>query len=343
MEKNFPQIQLKRFGKASSSFQIILKETEQYTRNLGDDEVLIDVHYSALNFADIVMRLGFYPASPKIPFVPGYEVSGIVRGIGKAVQNFKTGDRVYSGSCFGGYQSILKVPEYMVHPLPPHLNLKQATGVFAAFITAHTALYLQAGVRKNQKILIDCATGGVGLIAIELLKSKGCRIVGLTGSSSKLKILEQKGIKALTHDKFKTSREEKNFDIILNSQGGKSIDLHYQRLSRLGKIVCIGVSSGIDGKKRNYIKILKAFMQTPKYSFLKLSKYSNGVFALDCNDLMNDKKWMIENYHHFELIDKLKITPEVGKVFSYKDIATAHHFFENREAKGKVLLDWNKK
>src|SRR5690349_24849413 len=89
----------------------------------ADDEVAIDVAYSGVNFADIQMRLGFYPDAPKRPFVPGYEVSGKVAAVGKNVRDVRVGDPVIAGTYFGGYASTVTVPASQVFKLPTSIDL----------------------------------------------------------------------------------------------------------------------------------------------------------------------------------------------------------------------------
>ena len=94
------QVAIEKYGVAST-----LKVRDLAPRPPSDDEVAIDVAYSGVNFADIQMRLGFYPDAPKRPFVPGYEVSGKITAVGKGVTNVRIGDQVVAGTYFGGYAS----------------------------------------------------------------------------------------------------------------------------------------------------------------------------------------------------------------------------------------------
>src|SRR5512139_609903 len=111
-------IQIEKFGSAST-----LKLHELAPRAPADDEVAIDVAYSGVNFADIQMRLGFYPDAPKRPFVPGYEVSGKVAAVGKDVTALAVGDAVVAGTYFGGYASRVTLPTHQVFKLPSSIDL----------------------------------------------------------------------------------------------------------------------------------------------------------------------------------------------------------------------------
>ena len=146
---------------------------------LGPDEVTIDVQYSGINFADIQMRLGFYPDAPPKPFVPGYEVSGIVNKIGTGVSDLAVGDRVMAGTYFGGYASKVTIPRRQVLPLPESVSLQEGAALPVNFFTAHLALFEMARVRAGDRVLIECATGGVGTLAVQMARRAGAAQIPL--------------------------------------------------------------------------------------------------------------------------------------------------------------------
>ena len=115
---SYQHIAIEKFGSAST-----LHVSDFAPRAPADDEVSIDVAYSGVNFADIQMRLGFYPDAPKKPFVPGYEVSGTITALGKNVRDLKVGDTVVAGTYFGGYASHVTIPARQVFKLPKNVDL----------------------------------------------------------------------------------------------------------------------------------------------------------------------------------------------------------------------------
>ena len=162
----------------------------------GADEIAIDVAYSGINFADIMMRLGMYPDAPKRPFVPGYEVSGIVRAIGSNVREFAVGDRVMAGCYFGGYAARVTIPASQAFKVPAGIELDEAAGLPVAFFTAYVALVEMARVRQGDKVLIDCATGGVGTIAMQIAIKAGAEVVGDRHDPAQRDVLRQPGVGA---------------------------------------------------------------------------------------------------------------------------------------------------
>src|SRR5688572_24272575 len=247
---SYQQIAIEKFGSAST-----LQVKDLTPRAPGDDEVSIDVAYSGVNFADIQMRLGFYPDAPKKPFVPGYEVSGTVTAIGKSVRDVKVGDSVVAGTYFGGYASHVTIPARQVFKLPSSVDLAGGAALPVNYFTAQLALFEMARVRKGDRVLIECATGGVGVLAIQMARHVGAEVTGLTTSAHKKGFIEELGAKAYTRDEFRADTNLNGYDMILNSSGGKFINWQRARLGITGRMVCIGISWGVKDGKRNYLRI----------------------------------------------------------------------------------------
>lgn len=333
-------IPILKFGEAKTLKVLDLSSKEQAEKeDLKEGEVLIEVHFSGINFADIIMRLGFYSDAPPKPFTPGYEVSGIVSKVGNKVTKVRPGDRVYAGTFFGGYSDYVKVPDWQAIPLPSHLSLEQGACLPVAFITSYHFLFSMARVRMGDKIMIDCATGGVGTMALLLLKNEKIDVVGLTSSPSKKKYVEELGARAMTHAEFFQSKE-KDFDFILNSQGGKTIRQHFNLLAPNGRIVCLGISGGINDGKRDILSILKTVVTMPRFSVIELFNHNKGVFALNALHLMKNEEWIKKRMKDFDLIESKKISPHVGAIFKAEEVEQAHRAIENKKITGKVLLQW---
>ncbi len=313
-------------------------KSKEVSESLKDDEVQIDVHYSGINFADIVMRLGMYRDAPPKPFTPGYEISGVVKKIGSSVTRFKVGDQVMAGTRFGGYTSSVTLPEWQVLNLPAGFSLAEGAASPVTFLTAHIALHEFGRIRKGDKVLLDCATGGVGVMAMQMCKDVGAECIGLTSSESKKTFIESYGAKAYTQEEFEKSGE-KDFDFILNSSGGKSLKAHYEILGKSGKLTCIGVQSAITDGKANIFKVLKTIIQIPKFSMLKLTMQSKSVSGFNALKYFDDNEWMKKN---LPKIETCPYKPHIGEIFAAKDVSEAHRFLEQRKAKGKVLLSWVK-
>lgn len=304
-------------------------------------EVKIDVRFSGINFADIQMRLGFYPDAPKKPFVPGYELSGVVSGVGKGVTRFKEGDEVVAGTVFGGYTSTINLPEKNVFPLTEGTDLAAGAAMPVNFFTAHVALHEMARIRKGDRILIDCATGGVGTLAIQMaLRAGASEVVGLTSTPSKKGYIRNLGATAMTWTEFREDKSVKDFDFILNASGGAQVRPQMKRLRITGRIVCLGLNSGIKDGKRNPFRMIKAAVQMPRISVLKLFNDNQGVFALNALYVLQDDHWIARLGVAFDELKDAPIVPHVGRTFRADKVADAHEYLQTKKAVGKVLLEW---
>jgi 2-desacetyl-2-hydroxyethyl bacteriochlorophyllide A dehydrogenase len=317
-----------------------LKTREVAPRPPGDDEISIDVAYSGINFADIQMRLGFYPDAPKRPFVPGYEVSGRVTAVGKAVSDLRPGDQVIAGTYFGGYASHVTIPARQAFRLPPSISLEAGAALPVAYFTAQLAVAEMARVRAGDRVLIECATGGVGVIATQMAKHAGAEVTGLTTSAHKTGFIEQLGATAITLDDFRANESLRGYDFILNSSGGANINWQRARLGLTGRMVCIGLSSGVKDGKRNYLRIGLAALRTPRISVLELFDANSGIYALNALHVLRDPQWIERLTRSMTRVEAMGLAPHVGKVFPATDVAAAHAFLETKQATGKVLIAW---
>ncbi len=333
---SYQQIAIEKFGPASS-----LRVTQLEPRPPGDDEVAIDVAYSGVNFADIQMRLGFYPDAPKKPFVPGYEVSGTVRAVGKAVRDVSPGDAVVAGTYFGGYASHVTIPARQVFKLPPSVDLAGGAALPVNYFTAQLALFEMARVRQGDRVLIECATGGVGVLAIQMARHVGAEVTGLTTSPPKKSFIESLGATAYTRDELRANDSLRGYDMILNASGGAQINWQRARLGMTGRMVCIGLSSGVKDGKRNYLRIATAALQTPRISVLKLFDANTGIYALNALHVLRDPVWIERLTKAMIGVEEMGLRPHVGKVFPAAEVGAAHAFLETKQATGKVLLQWN--
>jgi synaptic vesicle membrane protein VAT-1 len=153
----------------------------------------IRVRASGLNFADILARLGLYEAAPKLPCVMGYEVSGVVDGMGTEIGGFADGDRVLAMTMFRGHSDVVCVPTACVVKIPDGMSFETAAALPLNYLTAHVMLVRVAAVRRDETILVHAAAGGVGTALLQLSKAiGGVRVIG-TCSASKHEALRRNG------------------------------------------------------------------------------------------------------------------------------------------------------
>src|ERR1043165_9612241 len=151
------------------------------------DRVRVRVRAAGLNRADILQRLGRYPAPAGYPQdIPGLEFAGEVESIGEEVRGWKIGDRVFGITGGGGQAELVTVPENHLARIPDNLSWSEAAAVPEVFMTAHDALFTQCGVMTGERALIHAAGSGVGTAAIQLVKAAGALLTAHRAQSKSL-------------------------------------------------------------------------------------------------------------------------------------------------------------
>jgi NADPH2:quinone reductase len=248
---------------------------------------------------------------------------------------------IVAGTYFGGYASRVTIPVRQVFRLPRNATLEAGAALPVNYFTAQLALHEMARVRSGDKVLIECATGGVGVLAIQLARKAGAEVVGLTTSPQKKPFIEELGARAYTRDEFAADPSLTGFDLIINASGGAEVQPQRKRLKITGRIVCLGISSGVKDGQRSFARMALAALRMPRISLLKLFDDNTGVYALNALHVLRDPAWIERLTASMTAIDELDLRPHIGKVFPATEAAAAHAYLETKQATGKVLLAWN--
>ena len=320
-----------------------VRETAEPQLKSGD--VQIDVKYSGINFADLLMRMGLYPSAPKPPFTPGYEVSGVIAKVGSTENDELLGKSVAALTKFGGYSSKVVVKKDRLIALPDGIDMAQAAAMPVVYLTSYVMLSLQAHLQKDEWVLIHNIGGGVGLAAVELSRMIGANIIG-TASVGKHDRLREKGIHHLidynTEDfvaRVKEITEGKGVDVIIDPIGGENLKKSYKALGSFGRLVVFGFSKAASGPRRKVLHLLKEYIKTPKFSPIQLMGHNKGVFGchlgmvMDRQELLQECMQKLMSY--FQSGD---INPHVDRVFPLNRVTDAHQYIMDRRNFGKVLL-----
>ena len=320
-----------------------VRETAEPQLKSGD--VLIDVKYSGINFADLLMRMGLYPSAPKPPFTPGYEVSGVIAKVGSTENDELLGKSVAALTKFGGYSSKVVVKKDRLIALSDGVDMALAAAMPVVYLTSYVMLSLQAHLQKDEWVLIHNIGGGVGLAAVELSRMIGANIIG-TASAGKNDRLREKGIHHLidyyTEDfvaRVKEITEGKGVDVIIDPIGGENLKKSYKALGSFGRLVLFGFSKAVSGPRRKVLHLLKEYIKTPKFSPIQLMGHNKGVFGchlgmvMDRQELLQECMQKLMSY--FQSGD---INPHVARVFPLNRVTDAHQYIMDRRNFGKVLL-----
>ncbi len=156
-------------------------------------QVLIRVHAVGVNPVDTYIRSGLYPRKPELPYTPGTDIGGAVEAVGSGVSRFKAGDRVYAHAVNGGCAQLALCEEWQVNPLPAQTSLQQGAAMGVPYGTAWRALFIRAGARAGETVLVNGGSGGVGTAAIQIARAHGMRVIGTAGTAAGLEMIRDQG------------------------------------------------------------------------------------------------------------------------------------------------------
>lgn len=216
--------------------------TEHPDPEPGSGELLVRVRAAGLNGADMLQRMGRYPAPPGVPAsIPGLELAGEVTALGPGVQRFSVDDRVMSIVAGGGQAELVGVHERHAMPVPAPLDWPQAGGFPEVFATAHDALFTQAGLRMGERLLVHGGAGGVGVAAVQLGSATGARVTATVRDERLRPRVEELGARAIAPEAFV---DEGPYDVILELVGAPNMPGNLRALETWGRVCLIGLGAG---------------------------------------------------------------------------------------------------
>jgi NADPH:quinone reductase len=205
----------------------------------GKCELLVRVRAAGLNGADMLQRRGGYPAPPGVPAdIPGLELAGEVRALGPGVTRFQEGDRVMALVGGGAQAELAVMHELEAMPVPGPLDWPAAGGLLEVFVTAHDAIFSQAGLRSGEHLLVHGAAGGVGTAAVQLGRVTGARVTATVRREELRPQVEELGARAIDPEGFE---DEGPFDVVLELVGASNLAGNLGSLATGGRIAVIGV------------------------------------------------------------------------------------------------------
>jgi putative PIG3 family NAD(P)H quinone oxidoreductase len=221
----------------------------------GKGELLVRVRAAGLNGADMLQRRGAYPAPPgSPPDIPGMELAGEVAAVGPGVSRFGEGDRVMAIVGGGAQAELALVHERAAMPVPEPLDWPQAGGLPEVFVTAHDAVFSQAGLRSGEHLLVHGAAGGVGTAAVQLGRVAGARVTATVRREELRSGVEQLGARAIAPEGFE---EEGPFDVVLELVGASNLAANLGALALGGRIAVIGVGGTGPKAELNLLSVMQ--------------------------------------------------------------------------------------
>ena len=336
-------IELVKNGPPEGAFKI----SERALPAPGPDEVKIRVKAFGINFADVLARLGFYPDTPPLPAILGYEVVGHVTEVGANVKDLKRGDHVLAGTRFGGYANEILTQSFAAVKIPDEMNDAEAVALPVNGITAYHCLAEAVKIRKGDRVLVHAAAGGVGSIAVQLAKYLGAEVYGTCGSDDKIPVLKSLGVDyAINYNKQDYVKEirkltkGKKLDVILDSLAGPNIPKEMRILRAGGRLVVFGVASIMGARGKNILKLLWIWFRAKRFMAFDLLKASKSVIGVNMLRLSEQRPELMaeEMKELMELYKKGVFKPLVKHTFKFDQISEAHKLLESRKSIGKIVV-----
>ena len=316
----------------------------------SDDEVVVQVKAIGVNYADCVIRMGFYSSAKEYvgwPITPGFDFSGIVDQVGKNINNFKPGDRVFGITRFNGYSTHVMVPAIQLLQLPDSRSFEEGGAFATIFLTAYYALHMSVKLYPDSTILIHSAAGGVGCALLQLAKLAGWRTIGVVGQSDKVKIAEDMGadfvIDKSKQDLWKEVEKitPDGLDAVLDGNGYITLRDGLKHLRANGKLIAYGFHSMFPRKYGfpNPLKLAVDYFRTPRFNPLGMhdKNYSlvtfNLSFLFHRTDLL---KIAVDDLYQWFKEGKISL-PSIT-TYPFTDSAQAHRDLQSGRTVGKLVL-----
>lgn len=219
------------------------------------DFVRIKIAAAAINFPDALMVAGLYQTKPDLPFVPGFEVAGVVTHAPSG-SGFHAGDRVMAlldsgGLTRGGYSEIADALPTSVLKMPDAMPFDEAAGFTMIYQTGWFGLHRRARLQPGETLLVHAGAGGVGSAAIQLGKAAGATVFATAGSEAKVALCKELGADLAINYKTQDFVEEvkkatggRGADVVYDPVGGDVYDRSTKCIAFEGRIVIVGFTSG---------------------------------------------------------------------------------------------------
>lgn len=326
---------LDRYGRESR-----LRAAEMADPEVGDDDVLVEIHSAAVNLIDSKLRNGeFKLILPyRVPFVLGHDVAGVVLRVGANVKGFKPGDEVYARPAdhrIGAFAERIAIDEKDVALKPKRLTMEEAASIPLVGLTAWQALVERGQLQAGQKVFIQAGSGGVGTFAIQLAKHLGAT-VATTTSTSNVDLVRGLGADVIVdYKKEDFGTKLSGYDLVLHSQDNKALDKSLQVLRPGGRLVSI--SGPPDPAFADELRApwwVKLFMRVVSWGVRRKAKSLGATFSFLFMHASGSQLRELA-----ALIDAGHVRPVVDKVFPFDATNEAMAYVETGRAKGKVVIE----
>jgi alcohol dehydrogenase len=316
-----------------------MRAGEMTDPEVGENDVLVQIHAAGVNPIDSKIRNGDFKLilPHRFPLILGSEAAGIVGRVGSRVRRFKPGDEVYARprkGRIGTFAEFIAIAEDDVAHKPKALTMEEAASIPLVGLTAWQALVERANLKRGQKVLIHAGSGGVGTFAIQLAKHLGA-IVATTASEASFDLVKRLGADtAIDYRKDDFEKILKDYDVVLNSLDGATLDKSLRVLKPGGMLISISGPPDPDfAKEIGASRIVSVAMRLLSYRIRRKSKRRHVRYSFLLMRASGDQLQEISS-----LIDSGIIRPCVDRVFPFESTKEAMAYVETGRAKGKVVV-----
>jgi putative PIG3 family NAD(P)H quinone oxidoreductase len=295
-------------------------------------EVVVQVTATAVNRADLMQRQGHYPPPPGAAPYPGLECSGTVLALGEDVSGWAVGDEVCALLAGGGYAEQVAVPAEQLLPRPQRVDLVDAAALPEVTCTVWSNVFLTAGLRPGEVLLVHGGSSGIGTMAIQLGREAGARVAVTAGSAEKLRACQDLGADVLVNyreqDFVEVVREATGgagADVVLDNMGAKYLARNVDVLAPNGRVVTIGLQGGRRAElDLGALLAKRAAVIATSLRARPLAEKAAIVAAV--------------REHVWPLLDAGRVRPVIHARLPLAEAAAAHRLLEESSHVGKVVL-----
>ncbi|MGP3687195.1 NAD(P)H-quinone oxidoreductase [Streptomyces sp. IBSNAI002] len=298
----------------------------------GEGEVLVEVAASAVNRADVLQRQGFYDPPPGASRHPGLECSGRISAVGQGVSGWSVGDEVCALLAGGGYAQQVAVPVGQLLPVPAGVDLVTAAALPEVVATVWSNVFMVAGLRPGETLLVHGGASGIGTMAVQLAKAVGATVAVTAGGPEKLARCKELGADILIDYReqdfvaeVRAATGGAGADVILDIMGAKYLSRNVDALAVNGRLAVIGLQGGVKAE-------------------LNLGALLSKRAAVTATSLrarpLEEKAAIIAavREHVWPLVAAGRVRPVVHATFPMAQAAEAHRVLESGSHVGKLLL-----
>jgi len=315
-----------------------------------EGQVVVETKAIGINYADCVVRMGLYSSAKQYvgwPITPGFEFSGVVREVGKNVDDLDIGSKVFGVTRFNAYSTHVVAPRDQLFIIPENVTLAEAGGFPTVFLTAYYAVHLVVKIYPGSTILVHSAAGGVGSALLQLCKMARWQTIGVVGRTHKVEAAKHMGADIVI-DKSKEDLWKKvetyapeGCDVVLDGNGVITLRESYKHLKPTGKLISYGFHSMFPKKsgRPNYLKLALDYLRMPKFNPIDMHIKNRSLITFNLSLLFDRKDlFQIAMDSLYSWLKEGKIRLPKVTTYPFEEVARAHRDLQSGLTTGKLVL-----